>query len=358
MRIEAGWTAQRALYNVVRGAELADSKIQAVFGPTGFVCSDDALALIEAAGFGQLDSEADGGECGVQTTLATTNFQVNGEETATSTVLAAVSNNPGQVTLTATVTSSPAATGTVTFKEGANVVASGVALSGGVATTTITGVTAGAHTYTAVFAPGAGFGASQDDADPVTVAAVPTATSTSTTASSPSARTVSLRANVTPIAGAGTVTFRDGATVVATGVPVINGVATKSLTSVKPGNHSYAAQFVPTNAAAFAGSTDATPASVLVRTTASITESFPTATSPGARGRGTVTVTLLGTTTKATGKVVLKVGTKVVGSGTLSKGKVTITLIKMSRGKKKVVITWAGNTLAPKKTKSFYITQR
>ncbi|NHA00346.1 hypothetical protein G5V59_10135 [Nocardioides sp. W3-2-3] len=53
LRIEGGWTAQRALYNVVRGADVANDKVQAVFGSTGFFCSDAARAPIEAAGFKQ-----------------------------------------------------------------------------------------------------------------------------------------------------------------------------------------------------------------------------------------------------------------------------------------------------------------
>ncbi|NHA00347.1 hypothetical protein G5V59_10140 [Nocardioides sp. W3-2-3] len=53
LRIEGGWTAQRALYNVVRGADVANDKVQAVFGSTGFFCSDAARALIRDAGFKQ-----------------------------------------------------------------------------------------------------------------------------------------------------------------------------------------------------------------------------------------------------------------------------------------------------------------
>ncbi len=361
LRIETGWSAKRALYNVVRGADVADAKVQAVFGPTGFVCSDAARAPIEAAGFKQLDSEADGGVCGEQTQDPTTNFTYNGHEEAvvtTATTLEASSTTPGQVVLTATVSSDPAAQGTVTFKEGTTVLQADVALDGtGHATKTLTGVSGGSHTYTAVFVPADGFAASEDDAT-VEVATPAVATTVNTAATSPSARRVNLKATVAPTGAAGTVTFRDGSTVVATGVAVVSGVATKVLTSVKPGTHKYAAQFVPTSAAAFTGSTDATPASVLVRTTAVITESFPATVAKGARARGVVAVALSGTTTKASGKVVVTYGSKVVGSGTLSNGRVTLTLAKLTAGRKTLVITWSGNSLAPKTKKSFVLTQK
>lgn len=270
LRTESGWSAKRALYNVVRGVDVTDPEVQAVFGPTGFFCSDAARSLIRDAGFGQLDSEEDGGVCGLQTTSPTSNFQLNGHD------------------------DTPTAVGTTV----------------------------------------------------------------NTAATSPGARKVTLKATVAPNTAAGTITFRDGATVVATGVAVVNGVATRALTSVKPGTHRYAAQFVPANAEAFTGSTDPTPASVLVRTTAAISESFPSAVARGARARGTITVALAGTTTKATGTVVVKLGTKVIGKGTLRSGKVTLTLARLTKGKKKLVVTWGGDTLAPRTSKVFYVTQR
>ena len=48
LRLEAGWKADRALYNVVRGADLGRADIQAAFGSDGFACSTAARSLIEA----------------------------------------------------------------------------------------------------------------------------------------------------------------------------------------------------------------------------------------------------------------------------------------------------------------------
>ena len=68
------FNAQRALYNVVRSADLTKPWFAATFGSDGFLCSGSANALIAAAGFQQLASPLDGGVCGAPTQAATTNF--------------------------------------------------------------------------------------------------------------------------------------------------------------------------------------------------------------------------------------------------------------------------------------------
>lgn len=150
-----GWDAKRALYDVVRQADVSSPSVQAFFGSDGFVCSDGAQALIEASGFEQLARPADGGVCGVQTQVATSNFTLNGahDPVSTSTTVAGKSTAAGRVTLTATVASTPVADGTVTFFEGDNAVQSNIPVVGGVATATLSGQTPGAHTYTAEFSP-------------------------------------------------------------------------------------------------------------------------------------------------------------------------------------------------------------
>ncbi|WP_024287401.1 substrate-binding domain-containing protein [Cellulomonas sp. KRMCY2] len=68
------FTAQRALYNVVRAADLTKPWFTEIFGENGFVCSGGAGTLIAASGFTQLATGLDGGVCGVPTQAATTNF--------------------------------------------------------------------------------------------------------------------------------------------------------------------------------------------------------------------------------------------------------------------------------------------
>lgn len=149
-----GWSAQRALYNVVRGADLANANVQAVFGEDGFICSTAARPLIEAAGFGQLATSAHGGVCGSATQSPTSNFTLN-EQVATTTKLTGKSTKAKQATLTATVTGSSAPSGMVDFYEGATLLQSGVPLVSGQATYKASGA-AGNHTYTAKYVPSDG----------------------------------------------------------------------------------------------------------------------------------------------------------------------------------------------------------
>ncbi|WP_421732742.1 substrate-binding domain-containing protein [Cellulomonas sp.] len=77
IKLTGGWSFQRALYNVVRTADLTKPFFTSLFAADGFVCSGSAQPLIEAAGFQQLSVAADGGACGVPTQAAVTNFTAN-----------------------------------------------------------------------------------------------------------------------------------------------------------------------------------------------------------------------------------------------------------------------------------------
>lgn len=68
------FSAKRALYNVVRTADLTKPWFAAVFGPAGFVCSGSGASLIGAAGFTQLAGSDDGGVCGIATQSEVTNL--------------------------------------------------------------------------------------------------------------------------------------------------------------------------------------------------------------------------------------------------------------------------------------------
>ncbi|HTW16451.1 MAG TPA: Ig-like domain repeat protein, partial [Nocardioides sp.] len=92
-----------------------------------------------------------------------------------------------------------------------------------------------------------------DNTIPCVVAAPATATTTALNGSSPAAAQVALSATVTP-AAAGTVEFFEGATKVGQKA-VASGAAAVALTGVSAGQHSYTATFVPTDPAAFVGST-------------------------------------------------------------------------------------------------------
>jgi hypothetical protein len=57
-------------------------------------------------------------------------------------------------------------------------------------------------------------------------------------------------------------------------------------------------------------------------------------------------VTLNGSSSTATGTVTIKDGSKVVGTGTLANGKVTVTLKKLKPGKHKLTLSWVGDSNA------------
>lgn len=121
-----------------------------------------------AARFVPFDPEAYSGSTSVLVTVVITG-PVEHRETTTS--VAASSPAPGQVELRAQVR--PAAAGTVEFREGDSVVASGPVDASGDLTRVVGSVSAGAHSYSAHFSPAdpAAFGAS--DSQPVTVEVAP-----------------------------------------------------------------------------------------------------------------------------------------------------------------------------------------
>jgi ABC-type phosphate transport system substrate-binding protein len=147
VKMLGGFTADRALYNVVRGADIAKPEFQSVFGEDGFICSAAAFQLVADAGFKQLATPAHGGVCGTAV-QATTDFDLNAPVNTTTT-LAGTATKSG-VKLVATVTGG--ATGDVQFFEGDNAVGSAHIVSGQ-ATITVGGATVGSHSYRASYVP-------------------------------------------------------------------------------------------------------------------------------------------------------------------------------------------------------------
>jgi hypothetical protein len=176
----------------------------------------------------------------------------------------AASRNPssyGQdVTLTATVTVTgpDAATGTVTFQEGATTLGAG-ALNGGQATLALHGLTAGSHVVTATYGGNASYVAGATGSATLVVGKATTATAL---ASSPRPSvvgdTVTLTATVTSsVSGAsevadaatsdleqpgGLVTFNDGATTIGT-APLVAGSATLTTDALTAGTHTLTASY-------------------------------------------------------------------------------------------------------------------
>src|SRR5439155_938746 len=196
-------------------------------------------------------------------TAAVVTKTVNKGQTATALTSTPNPSTAGQaVTLSTTVTAvAPAVgvpTGSVTFMDGATPLAT-VALVNGNASLVTSALTTGNHSLTAVYGGSANFLTSTS---PAVNQVVNSQTTTSLTAPpNPSAvcQAVTLIATVSAVAPAvgvptGTVTFRDGATVLATAT-LVNGSASISISTLAVGTHPLTAAYGGN--ATFAASTSA-----------------------------------------------------------------------------------------------------
>jgi hypothetical protein len=242
----------------------------------------------------------------------------------------------------------PTPTGTVEFFEGASSLGS-APLTTGTASTSITGVTVGAHTYHATYTPTAGspFTTSTSTDQVATVSAAPTTTLTA----SATGQTVALQAGVAGGPGdpvpTGSVEFFDVATSVGTAT-LSAGSGAVSLSGIAAGQHVYHAVYTPAAGSSFTSSISPDqsviavappPAAPVVTTTkltaprkvtvgrkATITVSVTAAS--GAAG-GTVSVTVNGKTTTLT----LVNGQAKISTKRLNKpGKITISAAYAATG--------------------------
>ena len=186
------------------------------------------------------------------------NVKVRVEEFATTTVLQAPSSaTTGQpVTLTATVNPSNAS-GQVQFKDAGVNIGSPVTPVNGVATLSQTFDSAGAHSVTAEFVPGAGYFGSTSAAQTVSVTdpVVPTSLALSAPPTATTGTSVDLTATVSPSNAQGSVQFKDNGSNIGAPVTVANGSAVLAHSFDSASMHSITAEF--TGAAGFTGSTAA-----------------------------------------------------------------------------------------------------
>ncbi len=169
------------------------------------------------------------------------------------------------VTLSATVAaaSGPAPTdGTVKFFDGATQVGTTQNWTGAAVSVSTTALTAGSHSLTAqYFASGLAFSSSTSAVKTYVLNGPAVATTTALSVnpiSGPAFAPVTLAATVTGAGAAGTVNFFDnGAAVPVASAPVAAGAASAVVSSFAVGSHSIVATFVPTDTAAFIGSSSA-----------------------------------------------------------------------------------------------------
>jgi large repetitive protein len=258
------------------------------------------------------------------------------------TVAIASSQNPANVgqsvTFTATVT--PAASGTASFSDGSTVLASGVAVTSGQATFTTSTLAAGSHTISTTFTPTSGTPTTATLTQSILTQA---ATSTALTSSSNPAtagQSVTFTATVSSTSGTpvGSVTFTDGATVLASNVAVnTSGIATFSSSALATGSHTVGASFTGSigwqnssgslteqiNQSSFATSTTVTSSPNPSNSNQSVTFTA-TVTSTGGTPVGSVTFTE-GATALASNVAVNASGQATFSTSTLSVGSHTIT---------------------------------
>lgn len=182
--------------------------------------------------------------------------------TSTSTQLGVTPSGPAaagtEETLTATVT--PAAAGTVQFRDGTAPLGDPVPVTGAAASLTTT-LPPGTHTLSATFTPAdpAAFTGSTSATVSYVVNGTATATTTALVADpNPAAagKPVKLTAQVSPRGAHGTIQFLDGTAPLGDPQPVKpNGTAQLNTKTLTPGSHTLTARFIPTDPAAFDPST-------------------------------------------------------------------------------------------------------
>ncbi|MBM0126495.1 substrate-binding domain-containing protein [Pimelobacter simplex] len=148
--LEGAVAFKRAVYNVVRNADLNKPEVQAFFGEDGFLCSAAAAGAIAEGGLTQLATPDNSGACGTGVE-STSNFTTN--EVVSSTTTLTGTNVASGVQLAAKVSGASQPTGSVAFYEGTTLLKKDVPLVSGQGTFVVPTPTAGAHTYKAVFTP-------------------------------------------------------------------------------------------------------------------------------------------------------------------------------------------------------------
>jgi hypothetical protein len=265
----------------------------------------------------------------------------------TGTTLTATPNPSSQgvfVQFAAVVTSNgTAATGTVSFMEGTTVLGTSTLNGSGVATFSTNALTMGQHTVVAVYAGDAANG---------------TSSSASLQQNVLPATGVGLSANLNPgVAGAaitftatvtgqgtvptGTITFRDGSTVIGTSALNGSGIATLTLSTLGVGGHSITASYG--GDAANASSTSLAFSETVAQATSQtgLTASASTIT----RGSAvTLTATVSGSGATPGGTVNFTDNAQPLGASALSGGTASITTSSLTVGQHSLTAVYAGDT--------------
>ncbi|MGX9888811.1 Ig-like domain repeat protein [Streptomyces sp. NPDC002276] len=138
----------------------------------------------------------------------------------------------------------------------------------------------------------------------------------------------------------GKVTVKDGSTVVGTGTLNSSGKVTVNVSNhLKVATHSLTVSYA---GATKLNASSATVSLKVTKANAAVSKTSPASIGHTARAKVTVKVTATGTT--PTGTVRVYEGSRIIATGTLSAGKVTITLPRLSRGTHTLHAYYAGST--------------
>jgi hypothetical protein len=262
-----------------------------------------------------------------------------------STTTLAISANPvtigNALTLTATVSTSGNPTGTVTFFDGNTMLGSAAVLNGQAVFTT-SALTVGGHSLTARYGGDSTFVNSTSAAVAVTVSQAASGTSL-TSSSNPAnyGNAVTLTAAVDSLfAGAsGTVTFRDGSTLLGV-VTLNNGVATLVVANFTAGGHSLTAVY-----SGDASHSSSTGAMTQMVNRASTATTLSSSLNPATVGQSVVfTATVSSTTGIASGSVTFTDGSTVLGTVALFNGVAKLTSASLAAASHSIVATYNGDT--------------
>ncbi len=250
------------------------------------------------------------------------------------------------VTFTATVTGSGGTPdGTVTFKDGATSLGTGALDGAGVATLTTSALAPGNHSVTAAYGGNTNFSASTSA--PLTQSVgIGISTATLIASPNPSAlgQSISFTATVTG-AGAtptGTVTFKDGGSVIGTAPLNGSGQAALSYGALGAGAHTITAEY---GGDAVYGASTSAPFSQTV-SQGSSTTALTASANPSAFGQSvTFTASVSGTGATATGTVTFKDGATPLGTGTLNgSGQATFATAALSVGGHAITAVYGGDS--------------
>jgi predicted secreted protein len=267
--------------------------------------------------------------------------QVVGQGATTTTLISSQNPSPfGQsVTFTATVTgASP--TGTVTFKDGATTLGTGTLNGSGQAMFTTSALSFGTHSITATYNGDANNAPSTSAPLSQVVGQAPTTTALQSSVN-PSAlgQSVTFTAIVTGTSVTGTVTFKDGATTLATVTLNGSGQATFTTSALSVGTHSITASY--------SGDVDDAPSTSAplnqVVGKGATTTALISSQNPSALGQSvTFTATVNGSS--PTGTVTFKDGATTLGTGTLNgSGQATFTTSALSLGTHSITAGYSGD---------------